>query len=63
LGRARRACDGPLIGRETIPMDAVFVLFVVIFAFGGIAAAFAWSEAQDRRLEQTRIIANRGGLN
>jgi hypothetical protein len=44
-------------------MDAVFVLFVVIFAFGGIAAAFAWSEAQDRRLEQTRIIANRGGLN
>jgi len=30
-------------------MDAVFVLFVVIFAFGGIAAAFAWSAAQDRR--------------
>jgi hypothetical protein len=29
-------------------MNAVFVLAVVIFAFGGIAAAFAWSEAQNR---------------
>jgi hypothetical protein len=29
-------------------MDAVFVLAVVIFAFGGIAAALAWSEAQNR---------------
>jgi hypothetical protein len=29
-------------------MDAVFVLFMAIFAFGGIAAALAWSEAQDR---------------
>jgi hypothetical protein len=29
-------------------MNAVFVLAVVIFAFGGIAAALAWSEAQNR---------------
>jgi hypothetical protein len=33
-------------------MDAVFVLFVVIFAFGGITAALAWSEAQDRVLNR-----------
>jgi hypothetical protein len=29
-------------------MNAVFVLAVVIFAFGGIVAALAWSEAQNR---------------
>jgi tryptophan-rich sensory protein len=29
-------------------MNAVFVLAVVIFAFGGIAAALVWSEAQNR---------------
>jgi hypothetical protein len=29
-------------------MNAAFILAVVIFAFGGIAGALAWSEAQDR---------------
>jgi hypothetical protein len=32
----------------------VFVLFVAIFSFGGIAAALAWSEAQDRGLNRQR---------
>ena len=31
-----------------MPMDAVFVLTVAILAFGGIAAALAWAEAQNR---------------
>jgi hypothetical protein len=30
------------------PMNAACVLAIVIFAFGGIAAALAWSEAQNR---------------
>jgi hypothetical protein len=29
-------------------MDAVFVLAVVFLAFGGISAALAWAEAQNR---------------
>jgi hypothetical protein len=29
-------------------MDVVDVLIVVIFAFGGVATALAWAEAQDR---------------
>ena len=29
-------------------MDAVHILFVIVFSFGGVAAAFAWTEAQDR---------------
>jgi hypothetical protein len=31
-----------------MPMDAVFMLTVVVFAFGGIAAALAWAEVQNR---------------
>jgi hypothetical protein len=31
-----------------MPMDALFVLTMVVFAFGGLAAAFAWAECQDR---------------
>jgi hypothetical protein len=27
-----------------MPMDAVYVLTVVVLAFGGMAAAFAWAE-------------------
>ena len=34
--------------RRAMPMDAVFVLTVAILAFGGIAAALAWAEAQNR---------------
>lgn len=34
--------------RKAMPMDAVFVLTVAILAFGGIAAALAWAEAQNR---------------
>jgi hypothetical protein len=30
-------------------MDVVFMLAAVIFAFGGLAGVFAWSEAQNRR--------------
>jgi hypothetical protein len=29
-------------------MDAVFVVTVVMFAFGGLAGALFWAEAQDR---------------
>ena len=35
-------------------MNADIVLAVAIFAFGGLAAAFAWIEAQNRG--QTRRI-------
>jgi hypothetical protein len=30
-----------------MPMDAVYVLTVIVSAFGGMAAAFAWAEAQN----------------
>jgi hypothetical protein len=30
-----------------MPMDAVYVLTVVVLAFGGMAAALAWAEAQN----------------
>ena len=36
------------LDRENMPMDAVFVLAVVVLAFGGIAAALAWAEGQNR---------------
>ena len=45
---ARGAWTHPLVDEDVMPTDAVFVLTVVIFAFGGIAAAFAWAEAQNR---------------
>ena len=32
-----------------MPTDAVFVLAVAMFAFGGLGAALAWAEVQDRR--------------
>ena len=32
---------------QAMPMDAVYVLTVVVLAFGGMAAAFAWAEAQN----------------
>ena len=35
-------------------MDAIFVLAEVIFAFGGIAAALAWSEAQERAVTKLK---------
>jgi hypothetical protein len=35
-----------------MPMDAVYVLTVVALAFGGMAAAFAWAEAQNRGLSK-----------
>lgn len=31
-----------------MPIDPVFVLTVVILAFGGLAAALAWADSQDR---------------
>ena len=34
-----------------MPMDAIFVLTVVILAFGGLVAALAWTEVQNRRPE------------
>ncbi len=34
---------------KVMPMDAVFVLTVVLLAFGGLAAALTWAEAQDLR--------------
>ena len=34
-----------------MPMDAIFVLTVVMLAFGGMAAALAWTEVQTRRPE------------
>jgi hypothetical protein len=33
---------------KAMPMDAIFVLTVAVFAFGGLAAALAWAEVQDR---------------
>jgi len=33
-------------------MDVVFVLTVVVLAFGGMAAALAWAEAQNRGSSQ-----------
>jgi hypothetical protein len=34
--------------KEATPMDAVFVLTVTMLAFGGLAAALAWAEMQNR---------------
>jgi hypothetical protein len=31
-----------------MPTDAGFVLMIVMLAFGGLAAALAWAELQDR---------------
>ena len=31
-----------------MPMDAVFVLTVVMLAFGGLGGALAWAEVQNR---------------
>jgi hypothetical protein len=35
-----------------MPMDAVYVLTVIVSAFGGMAAAFAWAEAQNHGLSK-----------
>jgi hypothetical protein len=47
-GRGRdRPCT-----EQAMPMDAVYVLTVVVLAFGGMAAAFAWAEAQNHDLSK-----------
>ena len=38
---------GPPVHERAMPMDAVHVLTIVVLAFGGLAAAFAWAEAQN----------------
>jgi hypothetical protein len=45
---ARGAWSHSSRNEDAMATDAVFVLTVVFFAFGGIAAAFAWAEAQNR---------------
>jgi tryptophan-rich sensory protein len=44
----REILNRPPWTEKATPMDAVFMLTVVVFAFGGIAAALAWAEAQNR---------------
>ncbi len=42
----------PPVHERAMPMDAVHVLTVVVLAFGGMAAAFAWAEAQNHGLSK-----------
>jgi len=45
---SRRACIRHPSTEKAMPIDPVFVLTVVILAFGGLAAALAWADSQDR---------------
>jgi hypothetical protein len=42
----------PPVHERPMPMDAVHVLTIVVLAFGGLAAAFAWAEAQNHGLSK-----------
>jgi hypothetical protein len=46
-----RACSAQFEERH-MQMDSIFVLAIVNFGFGGFAAALAWAEYQNLRLNK-----------